>query len=96
MQIKKTSSHLFFLCFKLQKRFIKIKCAHISKSYLKFQHVPELRHSVHRGIKPPQKHPPPYFLPSPLQIVEAPLFRQFSIYIVCNPPPLKIGEPQQY
>ena len=54
---------------------IKIQRAHISKSYLKFRHVPELSHRVHRGITPPpQKHPPLYFLPSPFQIVQAPLF----------------------
>ena len=69
---------------------IKIQRAHISKSYLKFRHVPELSHSMHQGIIPPQKHPPPYFLPSPLQIVQAPLFRQFPIVIYCFfvPPPL--------
>ena len=54
----------------------------LSKSYLKLRHVPELSHSAHRDINPPQKHPPPYFLPSPLQIVQASLFRQFPIYIV--------------
>ena len=43
----------FFLCIKLQERLIKIQCAHIRKSYLKFCHVPELNHSVHRGINPP-------------------------------------------
>ena len=29
-----------FICIKLQERLIKIQLAHISKSYLKFQHVP--------------------------------------------------------
>ena len=70
-------------------------CSHISKSYLKSRLVPELSHSVHRGINPPQKYPPPYFLPCLLQIVEASLFRQFPMYIVFSdpsPPPLKIGE----
>ena len=61
---------------------IKIQCTHISKSYPKFWHVPELSRSVHQGTNPPQKHSPPYFLPSPLQIFQAPLFRQFPIYIV--------------
>ena len=56
----------FFLCIKLQERLIKIQCAHIIKSYLKFQHVPELSHSVHRGINPSS--------------CQAPLFRQFPIY----------------
>ena len=49
-----------------------------------------LSHSVHRGINPldgievstPSRKTPSYFLPSPLQIVQAPLFRQFPIYIV--------------
>ena len=77
----------FFLCVKLQEISIKIQYAHISKSYLKFRHVPELSQSVHRGINPLPKHPPPYFLPSLLQIVEAPLFRQFPIYILWSPSP---------
>ena len=85
---------IFFLSIKMQERFIKSQRTHISKSYLKFRHVPELSHSVHPGINPPQKHPP-YFLPSPLQIVQAPLFKQCPMYIVfCAPPhPLKVGEP---
>ena len=36
-------------------------------------------HNVHRGINPPSKTPPPFFLPSPslnLQTVWAPIFRQ--------------------
>ena len=62
-------------------------------SWKTLQHVPELSHSMHRGINPSQKHPPPYFLPSPLQIFQAPFFRQFPIYIVFLwPPSLKIGK----
>ena len=64
------------------------------KSYIKFRHVPELIYVVHRGINPPQKHPPPYFLLSPLQIVHAPPFQAIPhILFFCDPPPLKIGEP---
>ena len=37
---------------------MKIQLAHVSKSYLKFRHVPELSHSVHRGIIPPPSKPP--------------------------------------
>ena len=60
---------------------IKIQCAHISKSYLKFQHVPELSHSVHRGINPSS--------------CEAPLFRQFPIYncFFVTPSPKNWGTP---
>ena len=50
----------FFLCIRLQERLIKIQCAHIRKSYLKFSHVPEFSHSVYRGINPP----PPSNAPS--------------------------------
>ena len=46
----------FFLCIKLLERLIKVQCSHISKLFLKFHHVPELSHSVHRGINP---LPPP-------------------------------------
>ena len=69
---------------------MKIQCTHISNTYayVKFRHVPELSHSVPRGTNPPQKTPPPYFFPSPLQIVQAPLLRQFPIYIFCDRPPL--------
>ena len=93
------SSHIF-LCIKLHERLIKIQCAHISKSYLKFQHVPELSYSAHRVINPP---PPKKKTPSSLFFDKAPAncpspsFRQFPIYIVfCDPPPLKIGEPPYY
>ena len=55
---------IFFLCIKPQERLIKIQYAHISKSYPKLRHVPELSHSVHRGINPPQKHPPIFAKPS--------------------------------
>ena len=79
--------YYYYFCIKLQERLIKIQCAHISKSYLKFRYVPELSHSVHRGINPLQKHPLRYFLPSPLQIVQAPLFKQFPLYIVFLGPP---------
>ena len=41
---------IFFFAFIFS--LIKIQCAHISKSYLKFRHVPELSHSVHQGINP--------------------------------------------
>ena len=54
---------------------MKIQRFHISKSYLKLQHVPGLSHGVHRGINPPQKYHPPYLLPSPLQHVQAPFLR---------------------
>ena len=50
----------------------KIQCAHISKSY---PTCTRLSHSVQLGINPHQKHSPPYILPSPLQIVQALLFR---------------------
>ena len=91
---RKTLRIYFFLRITQQKRLIKIQFAHISKSYLKFWHLPELSHGVYRGINPPQKHPPPSFLPSPLQIVQAPLFRQFPLnFVFCDPTPLKIGEP---
>ena len=53
---------IFLLCIKPQEILIRshqrIQYAHISKSYPKLRHVPELSHSVHRGINPPQKHPP--------------------------------------
>ena len=62
---------IFFVCLKLQERWIRIKCAHIGKSYLKFRHAPELNHSVHQGINLPAS----YFLPSLLEIVQAPLFK---------------------
>ena len=55
-------------CIKLQERLIKTQCTHINKSYLKFRHLPELSHSVHGGINPASKTP--YFLQSPLQIVQ--------------------------
>ena len=55
----------FFLCIKLHERLIKIQCAHIIKSYLKFRSVPELSHSVQRGINSPQKHPPPLKIGEP-------------------------------
>ena len=73
---------IFLFCIKLQERLIKIQYAHFSKSYLKFWHVPELSHSVHRGINAAKKQPPPYFWPSPLQVVHCPIFRQFPIYVV--------------
>ena len=77
---------------------IKIQRAHISKSYLKFRHVPKLSHSVYRGINSPspQKHSPLYFLPSLLQIVDTPLFMQLPyilLFVTSPPPPLKIGGP---
>ena len=65
----------FFLCIKLQERLIKIQCTHISKSYLKFWHVPELDHSVHRGINPLL-----IFCEAFCKLPK-PLFRQFPIYI---------------
>ena len=59
---------------------IKIQCAHISKSYLKFWHVPELGHvCIEVSIPHPPKHSPPYFLSGLLQIAQA-VFRQFPIY----------------
>ena len=51
-------------------------------------------HSVHQGINPPSKTPPPSFLPSlspspplNLQTVQAPLFRQSSpsVSVFCEP-----------
>ena len=75
----------FFLCIKLQEKLMKIQCADISKSYLKLCHVPELSHSVHRGINPST----PSSLKSTLPIfcqafskLSKPLFRQFPIYSV--------------
>ena len=63
-------------------------------------------HSRHWGINPPPlKNTTPSFLPSPpvnQQTVQAPLFRQFPLYIGFlrpPPPPLKVGsfsEPQKY
>ena len=49
---------IIFLCIKLQERLIKIQRFHISKSYLKFQRVPELSHSV----QPPPPSPPSFFV----------------------------------
>ena len=73
---------VFNIQHKLQERLIIIQYAHISKSYRKFRYVPELGHCVHQGINSPQKDPPRYFLPCSLQIFQAPLYRQFPIYIV--------------
>ena len=72
---------ILFFYIKLQEKLIKFQHAQISKSYLKFWHVPELSHSVHRGINPTQKLPPSYFLPRSQQIAQALIFRQFLIYI---------------
>ena len=52
-----------------------------------------LLHSVHLGVNSPSKTSPPYFLrsvPLNLQTVQAPLFRQFPLYIkfsylTCSP-----------
>ena len=43
----------------------------ISKSYLKFRHVPELSHSVYQGINP-LKNTLPILCQASLQIVQAP------------------------
>ena len=56
---------MFFLSIKPQERLIKIQHAHISKSYLKFQHVPEISQSVHRGISSPSKTPTSLFFAKP-------------------------------
>ena len=72
----------FFFEIKLQERLINIQQAHISKSYLKFWHVPELGHSVHRGINPSSKAPFSLFLANPPANCLRPLFRQFPIYII--------------
>ena len=91
---KRTICIYFFLYIKLQERLIKIQLAHISKTCLKFRHAPKLSHSVHQGINPPPpKHRPPSYLPSPLQLVllQAPLFRQFPLYIVFLWPPLPLS-----
>ena len=86
-------------CIKLQERLIKIQCAHISKSYLKFRHVPELGHSVHRGInsRPLQNTLLLIFCHAFCKLPK-PLFRQFPRYIVflLATHPLKIGESPEY
>ena len=91
---------IYFFCIMLQEISWPILLAHIIKSYFRFRHVPELSHSVHRGINPspPQKHPPPSFLPSPMQIVQAPFLGNSPLYIafVWHPWPLKIGELPYY
>ena len=70
--------------------------AFISKSYLKFQRVTELSHSVHRGINPPHpsKTPSSLFFAKPSANCPS-RFLGNSSYILffCEPPPLKIGEP---
>ena len=51
---------------------------------------PIKKHKKHWDIKPPQKHPPPSFLPSPLlnlQNVHPPHFIQSPLYIVFFPTP---------
>ena len=84
-------------------RLIKIKCTHISKSYLKFRHVPELSHSLHQGInpnpQPPPPHPPPkkkasflFFVRSSANCPSPFLGNSPYILFFCDPPPLKIGE----
>ena len=80
---RRTLRIYFFLRIKLQERLIKIQLAHISKSYIKFLHAPELSHSVHRGINPfPSKTPSSLFLENPPANRPGPLFRQFLVYIV--------------
>ena len=84
--------HLFF---SLPERLIKIKYAHISKSFRKFRHVPELSHSLHQGINPSlPRPPPPHKKKSTLLIfcqvfckLSKPPFRQFPIYIIFLWPP---------
>ena len=74
---------IFLFCIKLQERLIKIQYAHISKSYLKFWHIPELSHSVHQDINPsPLKNTLlPIFCQAFCKLSNS-LFRQFPIYIV--------------
>ena len=62
----------FFLCIKRQERLIKIQCALISKSYLKFRHVPLLSHGVYQGINP-LKNTLPIFCQDPCKLSK-PLF----------------------
>ena len=73
---------------KLQERLIKVQLAHISMSYLKFRHVPELIHSVHQGINPLSKALSSlFFAKSPFGAIP-PIFCLFV-----TPPLLEIGEP---
>ena len=64
---------------KLQERLIKVHLPHISKSYLKFRHVPELIHSVHWGINPQSKTPSSlFFAKSPFDAIP-PIFYLFVV-----------------
>ena len=76
---------ILFFYIKLPKKLIKFQRAHISKSYLKFWHVPELSHSALRGIN--HAHP--------LCKLSKPPFLgnyQYKVFSVTSPP-LKIDEP---
>ena len=77
---RRTLSIYFFLCIKLcRKDWSKFKS--ITSASAIFLHLSELSYSVHQGINPPtpsQKHIYPFFWPRPLQIFQAPLFKQFS------------------
>ena len=91
----KSTRIYFFLWIILQEQSWPIQLAHISRSYLRFWHVPELSHSVHWGINPPlpQKHHPLSFLRSPLQIVQAHfLSNSPNILFFGDTPPITIGE----
>ena len=83
---------IFFLCIKLQERLIKIQCVHISKSYHKLEHVPELSHSVHHASR---NHPPTPALKNILPIfcqaagkLSKPPFLSNSPYMFFVTPPL--------
>ena len=79
---------IFFLCIKLQETLIKIQRAHISKSYLKFRHMPELSHSVDRGINGPSKAPSCLFFVKPPENCPIPFFGNSSYnFFLVNPLP---------
>ena len=74
---------------------MKVQRVHISKSYLKFRHVPELSRGVHRGINPP---PPlkntllPIYCQAPCKLFKPPFLGNSPFWrLPC--PPLKIREP---
>ena len=76
---------------------IKIQLARISKSYLKFRDAPELSHSVHPGISPPDKHSPPSFCQAPCKLFKPPFLGNSPyIYFFVTTPPLNIGESSDF